>query len=285
MKRPHITLLSAVLVFGSLCIPFSQAHRQWLLPSTTVLSGEGQWISVEGAVSNNLFFPNHRPVRLESIVVTGPEGESVEIQHAVTGEIRTSFEVQLNKPGTYALSIISSGRRRGPGSDTGPTLYGSWDNHGKPERWRGTPETLVSEGMADKPGFKLGERGSRHLVTFVTCGSPTTQVLETTGEGFEIEFITHPNDLYFGEEATFRLLVDGKPASKGEVAVVAGNDRFRNDPGETIFITDVDGIVNIEWPAPGRYWIEASVSTEGEAHGVPTVKTSTYTMVLEVLPE
>lgn len=278
MKRSH--LLSALIAFGAICIPFSQAHRQWLLPSTTVLSGEGQWVSVEAASSNNLFFPNHRPIRLESLAVSDPDGDPVEIQHAVAGEIRSSFEIQLNKQGTYAISINSSGRRRG-----GDTLFGTWTKDGKPERWRGTPETLVSEDMASKPGFQLRERGSRQIVTFVTCGSPTTNVLEPTGKDFEIEFVTHPNDLYFGETATFRLLVDGQPASQGEVAVVAGNDRFRNDPGETLFTSDDQGIVNIEWPAPGRYWIEASVSTDGTSHGVPSVKTSTYIMILEVLPE
>ncbi|MCF3649289.1 DUF4198 domain-containing protein [Synoicihabitans lomoniglobus] len=286
MKRSRSTLLAAALTFGAFCVPFSHAHRQWLLPSTTVLSGEGQWVSVEGAVSNNLFFPNHRPIRLESIAVADPDGEPVEIQNAIAGEIRSSFELQLNKPGTYALSIVSSGRRRGPGGmGGGDTLFGSWDDNGQPQRWRGTPESLVTEGMAAKPGFKLQERGGRRLVTFVTCGSPTTKVLEPTGEGFDIEFLTHPNDLYFGEAATFRLLVDGQPATEGEMTVVAGNDRFRNDPGEAIFTADKDGIVTVNWPAPGRYWIEASVSSHGEAHGVPSEKTSTYILILEVLPE
>lgn len=272
----------AFLTFISLTL-VAHAHRQWVLPSTTVLSGEDQWISVEAASSNNLFFPNHRPIRLESINVTDPDGEPVELQSAVAGEIRTSFELHLKKQGTYAIAVGSSGRRGGPGG--GDTVFGTWEKDGKAERWRGSIEELEALDLNTMPGFKLRERGTRQLVTFVTCGAPTTSVLEPTGKGLEIEYISHPNDLFHGESAQFRLLLDGQPAANAEVAVVAGNDRFRNDTGEEIFPSDEDGMVAIPWPAPGRYWVEASVSAAGELHGVPSEKVSTYITVLEVLPE
>ena len=280
-SRSFLTLGLALVALPVL----SHAHRIWILPSTTVLSGENQWISVEAAVSNNLFFPNHRPVRLDSIAVSDPEGNPVEIQNAISGEIRSSFELQLAKQGTYAIAITSSGRRMGgPGGGEG-NLFGSYEEDGQTKRWRGTPESLVSEGMASKPGFKLRESGSRRVVTFVTVGTPTTKVLEQTGEGLEVDFVTHPNDLFAGEAATFRLLLDGKPAAHAEVAVVAGNDRFRNDAGELILHSDHEGVVKIEWPAPGRYWVEITASAVGELHGVPSEKSSTFITVLEVLPE
>src|SRR5690606_819212 len=89
-SRSFLTLGLALVALPVL----SHAHRIWILPSTTVLSGENQWISVEAAVSNNLFFPNHRPVRLDSIAVSDPEGNPVELQNAISGEIRSSFELQ-----------------------------------------------------------------------------------------------------------------------------------------------------------------------------------------------
>lgn len=298
-SRSLLSLGLSLALFPAL----AHAHRQWILPSTTVLSGEGQWISVEAASSNNLFFPNHRPLRIESIVVLDPDGQPVQPQNAVNGEIRSSFELKLEKQGTYAISQTAGGGRRGPGGpgggapggpggqggpgggQGGATLMGTWEENGQVQRWRGTPESLVAEGVAAKPGFKLLERGSRQLVTYVTCGAPTTKVFAATGKGFEIDFVTHPNDLFHGETATFRLLVDGKPAARGEVAIVAGDDRFRNDAGEIIIKSDKDGNVKIDWPAPGRYWLEASASAPGTLHGVPSEKTSTFITVLEVLPQ
>jgi len=51
------------------------AHNVWLLPSSTVLS-KGDWITVDAAVSNDLFFFNHRPLGLDNLVVTAPDGST-----------------------------------------------------------------------------------------------------------------------------------------------------------------------------------------------------------------
>src|SRR5690606_26805667 len=111
-------------------------------------------------------------------------------------------ELHLKKQGTYIVSLKPSTGRRpmgggaggqggagAPGSGQGKggaanasatqaTLAGSYEANGKVERWRGTPESLVAEGMASKPGFKLRESGGRSVVTFVTLGKPTTETLK-----------------------------------------------------------------------------------------------------------
>ena len=52
----------------AVCLPLSaQAHRAWMLPSATVLSGEEPWITVDAAVSNDLFYFEHVPMRLKGI--------------------------------------------------------------------------------------------------------------------------------------------------------------------------------------------------------------------------
>lgn len=302
-------LFKAALMAGLGCagVTLAHAHRVWILPSTTVLSGTDQWVSVEAAVSNNLFFPNHRPVQLAQIDVRAPDGSQVEIKNATSGQIRSSFEVQLEKQGTYVISLRPGQSRGGPGGGGmgggapvagapaaggpgGPggqqgNLMGSWEENGQVKRWRGTPETLVSENMAAKPGFKLRSSGGRRVVTFVTCGKPTTDNLKPTGKDLEIEFVTHPNDLFSGEPATFRLLIDGKPAAGAEVAVVRGDDRFRNDAGEVTLTADADGVVKVNWPVPGRYWLEATATSKGELHGVPLEKSYTYIATFEALPQ
>jgi hypothetical protein len=277
-----------------------------------VLSGTDQWVSFEAAVSNNLFFPNHRPVSLAQIEVRAPDGSPVELKNAVGGEIRSSFELHLEKQGTYMVSLKpSTGRRPANGGMGGPgaapaagtpasssqksggpgasanqgSLFGSYEEDGKPQRWRGSPETLVSEGMNKKPSFKLRESGGRSVVTFVTLGKPTDEILKLNGKGLEVDYVTHPNDLFAGEPATLRFFLDGQPAAGAEITIVRGDDRYRDEAGDVTLKTNGDGTVKIDWPMPGRYWLEATASAEGKLHGVPSEKTFTYIVTLEVLPD
>lgn len=307
MKSHRVLLaLSGLLLSTSA----AYAHRVWILPAQTVLSGTDQWVSFDAAVSNNLFTPNHRPVALDSVEVKGPDGQPVKIENATGGHIRSSFELQLKTQGTYVISLKPSTGRRpmGGGAPGGGavaqkggeapkggskkggfgggegSLMGSYEENGKVERWRGTPETLVSEGMAKKPGFKLRESGGRQVVTFVTAGKPSKDVLKPQGKGIEIDYVTHPNDLVTGEPATFRLLVDGKPAANAEVTVVRGDDRYRDDAGETTLKTATDGTVRIKFPQAGKYWLEATAASIGQLHGVPSEKSYTYIATYEVMP-
>src|SRR5690554_7536764 len=52
----------------ALCLPLSaNAHRAWMLPSATVLSGEEPWITVDAAVSNDIFYFEHFPLQIEGV--------------------------------------------------------------------------------------------------------------------------------------------------------------------------------------------------------------------------
>jgi uncharacterized GH25 family protein len=293
MNIRHLLSLTAVLLIGTTT---ARAHRVWILPAVTVHSGTEQWVSVEAAVSNNLFFPNHRAVNPAQIEVRGPDGTLVEIQNATTGQIRGSFEVHLQQQGTYVISMKQSARRQGAGGPGGAmggqgpgaggqgNLMGTYEQNGKTERWRGTPESLVAEGMAKKPGFKLRETGGRTVVTFVTLGKPSTDILKPTGKGLEIDYVTHPNDLFTGEPATFRILLDGQPAAGATLEIVRGDDRYRDEEGALTLHADKDGVVKITWPQAGRYWVETVATQAGTLHGVPSEKSFTHIATYEVLP-
>jgi len=59
----------------AICVPLSaNAHRTWMLPSATVLSGNDPWVTVDAAVSNDLFYFEHFPLRLDGLQVTAPDG-------------------------------------------------------------------------------------------------------------------------------------------------------------------------------------------------------------------
>ncbi|MBK1832261.1 DUF4198 domain-containing protein [Verrucomicrobiaceae bacterium R5-34] len=273
MKKTIKTTALATALIGCAIQP-ALSHRAWLLPSTTVLSGENTWVTFDAAVSNNLFFANHRGVDPESVQVIGPDGKAASIQNASQGHFRSTFDLELSQEGTYQ---IFSGR---------DGLSAMWKEGDERKRWRGTAEELAKEGLAKKEGVRLSENVSR-VVTFVTSGKPNKEALKPTGKGLEIVFThNHPNDLFAGEEATFTLHLNGKPAAATEVTLVKGNDRFRNDAGEVKVTTNEKGEFSITWKEAGRYWINASVSADGgEIDGVPLSKRSSYTATLEVLPE
>ena len=67
------TLKLATFALAALLPVASNAHKAWLLPSVTV-STVDQWVTIDAAVSNNLFYFDHNPLRMESLAITAPDG-------------------------------------------------------------------------------------------------------------------------------------------------------------------------------------------------------------------
>lgn len=247
--------LALALLLGTFAQPL-YAHRTWIITSSSVLSGEAPWITVDAAVSNNLFFPDHVAPPLENYVVIGPDKSEVAVQNGNRGKYRTTFDVELAKPGTYK---IQSAR---------PTVSASWEENGERKTFRGNEADFKDQNIADKPGVTVN-RSVNRVETFVTSGEPTKEALEPTGVGLELSFEkTHPNDLFAGEQVTFILLKDGKPASDVEVTIVKGDDRYRSEQGEEKIKSGADGSIEFIFPEAGRYWINTRVGA-GRGPGGP----------------
>src|SRR3546814_14333188 len=108
-------------------------------------------------------------------------------------------------------------------------LTGSYALNGKRERLpRGTTAANLAEKLpAGATDVQTAEASNRNEI-FVTVGAPTTTVFEPTGKGIELVPVTHPNDLYAGERASFQLLLDGKPAARLPVTVIPVRLRYRS---------------------------------------------------------
>lgn len=264
--------LAALSVAAVLAVPAAaNAHRQWLLPSATVLSGNDPWITIDAAVSNDLFYFDHMPMRLDSIAVIAPDGSKGEVKNPSTGKYRSTFDVQLTKPGTYKVTNVSDG------------VGASYKQGGEQKRWRGPAADLATAIPKDATEVKITEN-SRRLEVFATRGSPTKDALKITGKGLELEPVTHPNDLVASEPATFKLILDGKPAANVEVEVVEGGNRYRSATTELKLKTDAQGAFTVKWPEAGMYWLEASV--RGGQSSIPGAERSAaYVTTLEVLPD
>jgi uncharacterized GH25 family protein len=268
MKLSKVITLAAAF---AMAVPAAaNAHRVWLLPSATVLSGEDPWITVDAAVSNDLFYFNHHPMPLDGLTITAPDGSEVTAENQAQGKFRSTFDVHLTKPGTYKVTI---------GGDD--MLIGRYTLNGERKRWRGSVDTL-SEIPKDAEDVEISQ-SQRRLETFVTSGAPDVAVLEPSGSGMELAPVTHPNDLYAGEEATFRLLVDGEAAEGVEVSIIPGGIRYRDELNEIKATTDADGAFKVTWPEPGYYWMSASVRDSKPSIPQAQRRSVSYAATLEVL--
>ena len=226
----------------------AQAHRQWMLPSSTTLSGNDSWVTVDAAISNDVCYFEHFPMGTENVVVTEPDGAAGKIENAAKGRYRSTFDVHLTKPGTYRIANVSTG------------VMGSYTLNGKQERLpRGTTkDKLASVIPAGATNVQTAEMASRNEI-FVTLGAPSTTIFKPTGVGIELVPVTHPNDLVSGEAATFQFLLDGKPAAGLKITVIPGGIRYRDALGQIDLTADKDGKATITWPQPGMYWQNATL--------------------------
>ncbi|WP_336489906.1 DUF4198 domain-containing protein [Methylobacterium nigriterrae] len=265
--RP-LPLLTAL----ALLLPLpAEAHRAWMLPSSTVLSGEDVWVTMDAAVSNDLFVFEHVPMRLDGLAVTGPDGAAVKPENSATGKFRSTFDLHLTRPGTYRASLANE------------FLFASYRLNGEQKRWRGRPENLEKDVPREAEGLKLTQSLQR-TDTFVTLGKPNAAALAPSGRGLELRLDTHPNNLAAGEPARFTLLLDGTPAPGVEVEVVRGGARYRDKPDAMRLRSGSDGVVTVTWPGPGMYWLGAE--TQDERASVPNARRrAIYNATLEVLPQ
>lgn len=273
----HLLKKTLLIALGLGLSLSAQAHRAWILPASTVLSGEEPWVTFDAAISNTLFHADHAAFRIEQIQAIGPDGEAVALHNAAMGKHRSTFDVNLQQPGTYKIYTASNGLTARWEADTGERRF--WPPRGQVP----TAEGFAAEVPKKARNLQVSQ-SSRRVETFVTAGSPTDGVLTPTNNGFEMVALTHPNDLFANETAEFQFLIDGKPAVGAEVTVIPGAMRYRNSQDDITANTDKEGKVKITWPQAGTYWLNASYRDD-KGKKPATTRTGSYTATFEVLPE
>ncbi len=251
----------------------AHAHKSWLLPSSTVISGkEDLAVTVDAASSNDLFYFDHRPIPLNGLVITAPGGGDVTPENTSTGKYRSTFDVPLKDAGTYRISLVSD------------NLFARYKENGQEKRWRGKPENLSKE-IPPTATDVVVTQAQRRLETFVSVGSPNDAALKPTGAGLELVPVTHPNDLVANEEAEFKFVIDGKPAAGVKVEIVRGGIRYRNQLGDMTVTSDENGAFKFKWPEAGMYWLEASVTDDKTSIKDAKERRASYAGTFEVMPE
>lgn len=285
------------------CLSFSaHAHRSWMLPSATILSGDAPWVTVDAAVSNDIFYFEHFPLQIEgvgqpfarpgaqqppqaadgkpapqpmqrpraSLQIQRPDGSLAQPQFGNTGRYRSTFDVELDQKGTWKLAIANQG------------LFASYELDGERKRWSGKLEDIKAAIPAKADKLQV-TRSSSRMEVFVTSGAPSEQVLKPTGKGLELAPSTHPNDLVQGEAARFVFLLDGKPAANVKVTLIHEGIRYRDNLDEIELTTNDKGEFSVDWPQAGMYWMEAVSSMPVKDDSPVTQRRDSYTATLEVM--
>lgn len=247
--RTKILLGAAAL--ATFALP-ATAHRMWMLASSTNVSGTDNWVTVDAAVSNELFFVDHQPLRVIP-TVTQPDGTPGAVENHNIGKFRATFDVHLTQQGTYRIGVLNEG------------VNGSYKLNGETKMLpRGTTKAnlaaAIPAGATDVVTF---ENVSRNEI-YVTQGAPTETIFKPSGRGLELVPVTHPTDLVSGEAATFQFLLDGKPAPGMFVTAIPGGIRYRDKLNDLHFKTDAAGKVKITWPTPGMYWLTVTPTAPRE---------------------
>ncbi len=214
---------------------------------------------------------------LDGLSIVGAAGVKVEPQNLYKGKTRSAFDLQLPKAGTYRVS------------KRGVTVMANYTINGEAKRWRGPEEKLKQEVPADAQGLTV-TRSVESLETYVNWGKPDADVLVPVGKGLEILPLTHPTGLFAGEQAGFRVLLEGKPLVGQVVAVVPSGVRYRGVLNETAVTTDSKGEFTVTWPLAGMYWLNATYPRQSKPEpGAPRAEmpaTRYATAVtLEVMPQ
>jgi hypothetical protein len=274
-------IIALALAGAVLAIPAGvQAHRQWMIASSTVVSGTDNWVTVDAAASNDIFFIDHRPLSAKP-VVTAPDGSTIDIANHSVGQMRSTFDVHLQQQGTYRIALVTQG------------VMGRYTLNGKTEMLpRYTTKANLAERIpAGATNVETAENVSRNEI-YVTQGAPDTKVFAPAGAGIELVPVTHPNDLVSGEAATFQFLMDGKPGANLFVTAIPGGIRYRDKLNEMHLRTDAQGKVTITWPQPGYYWLNVTEERPADEDGPgaggprpagPPKRRVAYVTTLEVL--
>lgn len=257
------TKQTALLITMFAFLQAAHSHSRWLLPSHTSVSGEKPaTVTIDSSVSNDIFHPDMAlggktdrllvgPIAVinksSQLMVTSPDGKSAQVE--LTNLVRKSVaSIDLNQSGTYRIFM-----------DTPANDFTSYKNEkGEVKRFSGSKaqaRVVLSKSITELKTMRV----QVNVVTYVTRNDISENTILPTGKGMELAGIQHPNDLFVGEKAFFKLMINGKAAPEGiEVQAIPHGTRHRNQRGALKSVTDKQGSFSFDWPHAGFYLLEAN---------------------------
>lgn len=258
-------LLSALLALASQTV---FAHTLWVMPSHFILSGDDTWISVDVSAANMTFVPD-KGVSPENLSIVFPDGNRHKFTQAYQGKRKAQADHQLVDEGTY---LIENGGA--------PRYFTMFEANGERKRIMADKKTAASQLPAGATNVTTS-RGQSKALAVVTVKAPNRTAITPKGEGFEVNFITHPADYVAEDEIQWQLLIDGKPAAGVKVELSREAELYRNNAGRITTETDAEGNLRFTPKYAGRYLLEAGYQANTKTELADVVRAS-LTLTFEV---
>jgi uncharacterized GH25 family protein len=263
-----------LLVAATALLPLAaSAHMTWLMPNATVVTNRDGSVSIDAAVSEDLFI-FERALKLEDLRITGPAGAKLEAKNRLAAKNHESFDLDLPGNGTYRISNV------------GTSLMGAYKAGTETKRFRATADTLAKELPADAEVLSLARTVARQQ-TFVSREEAGDAKFTPEGDGLELLPLTQVTDLSTGDSSRVRLLLDGKPLANTDVTLRPGGNRYRYKTGEITLKTDAQGELTIKWTEAGQWWLGANYGdrrAQGGTRDKP-LERAALSVTFEVLPK
>jgi hypothetical protein len=263
------------------------ARTPYLLPNT--FNPERPLVTLQAASTEDDYFNGDAALNIPAYVVTGPSGQAGELKPAAMLKDLAVVEAALADAGTYRFTSGDVVQRK----NTFALVDGKWLAVRQPR-----PGEAPRPGAGPPPGdgppaiYEANvPAGAKTMVseqvmkveTYVSKGAPTEAALKTSGQGFELKPVTHPNAVYVDKGFSFQLLADGQPLANVPVAVYRSGNIYDDRRIAVELRTDAKGNGHVAFTQPGVYLLTTHypVARPGPTE-TPAVHNYTYSLTFEV---
>jgi hypothetical protein len=294
VKQPPGNLVKLTLrttvglaILALTCAPAALARTPYLLPNT--FNPERPLVTLQAASTEDDYFNGDAALTIPAYVVTDPSGKPGELKPVAMLKDLAVVEAALAEAGTYRITSGDFVQRR----NTYALVGGKWLAVRQPRPGE-APRPGAGPPQGDGPPAIYEAdvpAGARTMVseqvmkveTYVSKGAPTEAALKTSGQGFELKPLTHPNGVYVDQGFSFQLLADGQPLANVPVAVYRSGNIYDDRRIAVELKTDAKGNGHVPFTQPGVYLLTTHYPVARPAPGkAPAARSYTYSLTFEV---
>lgn len=242
-----------LLSIALLCVQFSHAHYPYVAPlsyqtfnnHSAIVSGFYDNPFASEVAIKNFKFHFHTPV-----------GEKIEISEDNWSKTQTlsSYSLENKIDGTYRIRGIKQGTasRFALDGKVWKALIG-----GQPALNKTIPENVIYTSQLSKKAKIKTVQTTEMIETFVSRKQTSSKVIEHLHDGFDIQFLTHPNAIQAGQPIQLKVMDDQKTIANLNVEILAQTHDFSRDAKVYQSIqTDAQGAVNFIIKDKGQYLLK-----------------------------
>ena len=237
------------------------AHMPYLMPNYFDVTARDH-VTIQASFTEDAFAPDV-VMRSDAWFVRGPSGVTPVANVTYMRDL-AAFEAALPASGTYR---ISSGERLGRKSKMFRNAAGQWIMTGEEGEAGSSP-------LVDVQSVTIAE-------VYVTRQSPSRDALGATGKSLDLVPVTHPNEIFAKEPATFQLQFEGKPLQGALITVYRAAGVYDGKKVAAEVTTGADGRFTITPPDGGTYLALVRHRTEAPAGAETPYRSYSYALTFE----